>query len=198
MRHDGGHFLKMVKYFASRYADNYDSVCIKLGDRDETLSDGKTLKMEFDKNNGFIKNNDEDGMKVKILRAIFSATTRMSLPGFVLVSMADRKIIREGFSRELTCYYFCTLSAKKRRIENFGDFLEINLPWISFKGNDEYNSLFFRQLLCEFEYDKKLESETEGLFGLLSRPLTSSVLNQIISECSSTYGEFNEKAGNKI
>lgn len=194
MKHADGHFLKMAGYFASRYADNYDSVCVKLGDREETLSAGKTLKLQFDKNNGFMKNNDEDGMKVKILRAIFIATMKMSLPKFILVSMADKKIIREGFSRELTCYYFCTLAAKKRRIENFGDFMEINLPWISFKGNDEYNSLFFRQLLCEFEYDSQLESETEGLFSLLSRPLTSSVLKQIISG----YGDMDEKTGNKI
>lgn len=181
----------MVNYFVSRYAGDYDSVYAKLGAREEVASDGKSLRLQFGKN---IIDMDEDGMKIKILRAILTAAMRMKLPGFILVSFADKKIIREGFSREITRYYFCSLAARKKRVESFGDFLDINLPWISFKGIDEYTSLFFRQSLGKFEYDERFESESGGLFSLLSRPLTSSVLQQIISE----YGGDDEQAGNKI
>lgn len=176
-----GNVLHALNRFIPAYAAGYAKICAKLGDKDAIYADGDELHIEFDKNNVFIKNGDPDCIKILVLRKLLISGFKMDAPEIIAKLLADRKIMSEGFSRELVCYYYCDLITRKMAIENLEDFLEVNLPWLSFSRADRYNSEFFRQLAGMFPGDE-FEAPCEKLLGLLAKPMTSSALNNAISE----------------
>ena len=176
-----GNVLHALTRFVS-YAAGYAKIYAKLGDKDAIYAEGNELHLEFDKNNTFIKNGDPDGIKILVLRKLLISGFKMDAPEIIVKLLADRKIMNEGFSRELVCYYYCSLIMRKRAIENFEDFLEVNLPWLSFSRSDSYNSEFFRQLVSMFGRREEFEAPCGKLLSLMAKPMTSTALNNAISE----------------
>lgn len=176
-----GNVLHTLNRFIPAYAAGYAKIYAKLGDKDALYAKGNELHIEFDKNDVFIKNCDPDGIKILVLRKLLISGFKMDAPEIIVKLLADRKIMSEGFSRELVYYYYCSLITRKRTIKNFEDFLEVNLPWLSFSRADRYNSEFFRQLAGMFPGDE-FEAPCEKLLGLLAKPVTSTSLNNAISE----------------
>lgn len=167
----------------SYVGDILDSLEIRL-DRDEyILVDGRKAVISISTDNRFVADNDKEGMEILLIRKIIS----LKFSGPLSEILADREIIRLGLADKLFYYYYVLLSSRKA--ENIEDFIELNIPWISFYPHDKENAKFLKEMAEKhiFGNRKEYEAATEKLFGLLQRNMyTAKAINEAETEWFST------------
>ncbi len=146
--------------------DIFDSIDIRLGNEDYIISDNRKAIICINKENTFLLDSDREGMEILLLKRILS----LRFNGRLAELLTDREIIRIGLGDKLLYYYYVLLS-NPRKITAASEFVEINLPWMSFYPFDKDNSQVLRELAGNFQRDKELEAKTERLFSLLSKNL---------------------------
>mgnify|MGYP001570356439 CR=1 FL=1 len=154
----------------SYVGDILDSLEIRL-DRDEyILVDGKKAVISISTDNRFVADNDKEGMEILLIKKIIS----LRFSGPLSEILADREIIRLGLADRLFYYYYVLLSSH-RKIENIEDFIELNIPWISFYPHDKENAKFLKEMVEKHIFrSQEYEAATAKLFGLLQRNLYAS------------------------
>ncbi len=146
--------------------DILNSLEINLGDEDYVLMENRRAVVSIDKNNKFITENNKECVEILIAKRILSLRFYSPLSDI----LADREIVRIGLSKKLFYYYYILLSSP-RKIKNIEDFLQINIPWISFYPYNKNYSEYLKDLLHSFDYQKEFESSAEKLFSLLKKNL---------------------------
>ena len=167
----------------SYVGDILDSLEIRL-DRDEyILVDGRKAVISISTDNRFVADNDKEGMEILLIKKIIS----LRFSGPLSELLADREIIRLGLADRLFYYYYVLLSSH-RKIENIEDFIELNIPWISFYPSDKENAKFLKEMTEKHIFrSQEYEAATEKLFGLLQRNLyTSRAISEAETEWFST------------
>jgi len=104
--------------------------------------------------NYFFEHNDRRGMKILVLKHIFMIDAKIKFkdyPKFLAELDAYRKIIKNGFSEELYYYFFIHLMKKDKHVKTLNDYIDINIPWLSFYKLDDYISDFFKEFAKKFK-----------------------------------------------
>lgn len=63
--------------------------------------------------------------------------------------IANRAMVKNDFSDELSYYYYLLLTRKSKHIKDINEFLDVSSSWLSFYGVDEYNASMFRDMVRE-------------------------------------------------
>lgn len=91
--------------------------------------------------------------------------------GFPADILADKSVIRDGMGKELAGYYFFLLTERKNRhAATLREFVEINLPHLSFAGMDNAQADIFRDIAETFSAPEGAKKKTERLFLLCRDP----------------------------
>ncbi len=172
-------FISNIFNSVAPYGNFLDSLEIILWDDDYILSDGKKAVISISKNNYFIIENDKKGIEILLLKRI------LSLKFFSMQELlADREIIKLGLSEKLL-YYYCVLLSLPKRINSIEDFVQINIPWLSFYPYDKENAALLKNMAEKYSPGnrKEFEARTAKLFALLQRNLyTSKAISEAENE----------------
>ena len=164
----------------SYIGDILDSLEIRLGRDEYILVDGRKAVISISTDNRFVADNDKEGMEILLLKKMIS----LRFSGPLSEILTDREIVRLGMADKLLYYYYVLLSSR-RRTESIEDFIELNVPWLSFYPHDKENAKFLEEMAEKhiFSNRKAYEAATEKLFGLLQRNLyTSRAINEAETE----------------
>ncbi len=161
-------FVSNIANAVVPYGNFLDSLEVTLGNDDYILSDGKRAVISISKNNYFVIENDKKGIEILLLKRILS----LKFSGPLSEILADREIIKFGLSEKLFYYYYVLLSLT-RKINGIEDFVQINIPWLSFYPYDKENSKILHELEGKhtLNYRKEFQAATAKLFALLQRNL---------------------------
>ncbi len=188
---DNAFVSDMVNTAISYIGNILDSLEIRLGDEDYVLVDGRMAVVSISRNNQFVAENDKDGIGVLVMKRILSLRS----PGPLSEILADREIIRLGLSDKLLYYYYALLYSQ-RRISSVEDFVQMNVPWLSFHPHDKNNAQLLKELaerLCMPEHRKEFEAATERLFALLQKNLyTEKAIMEAEEEWTSAIAKYRE------
>jgi len=140
------------------------------------MVDDKKAVISINKNNRFVMENDRKGIEMLLAKRILSLRFSSSLSELFV----DREIINLGLSEKLFYYYYVLLSSP-REISNIEDFIQLNVPWLSFYPHDKEYSQFLKEAIPK--HRKEFESATKKLFGMLKKNLyTSKVIKEAEEE----------------
>ena len=122
-----------------------------------------------------IRKQEESVIKLIIFKEIFSLLIKIknmeSGIRFIDNIIANREMIKNGFGDYYLNYAYVKLF-RPIEIENFHTFLTLNLPWISFSGLDNFNSVFLKDMVKKFKYPKTFETRSGRLFSTTEKDLT--------------------------
>ncbi len=127
---------------------------------------GRTARIFFDKNEEYLKNEDERGIKAILAHQFFHIILR--LRGFstkhhlIEDVMANREAIKHGFGNELFYHMYNTL-IKKKNVKSFEEYLFLHVPWLSFHTIDEHAKNFLRDLLRHVNYPKSFDTKSKKI-----------------------------------
>lgn len=168
------------------------NICIRNESRSFIINSAAFIIL--DENDHFIRNSDIKGIRAVIIRHISSLIVRYKLnrkpPPFIDNVLINRESVKRGFCNEISylCYY--KLIGMDKKILNLENFLAANVPWLSFYGEDEYYSNFFRKAVKNFKYNLQLESDTRKLFRIMKKNLyNSGNLNKAADEMRRIYAD---------
>ncbi len=135
-----------------------------------------------------IKSVDDDERFVKAyihrLLTYLACSLRGSLTGNDIIDciITNREVIRKGLGDELFYYYYISLNRKKKA-GGYGEFIHMNIPWISFAGSDAHYSDFLRESVDRMKYRKAFQQRAKKLFDALSGGLSDDKIAQAERMC---------------
>ncbi len=101
--------------------------------------------------------------------------------------VANRKMVKDGFSDDLSYYYYSTLASKNKYVKNMDNFLDVSSSWLSFYGEDEYNTGLFRDLIRQmFKIDSSIGKNGSEFLAYLKIGLKDNVYSHV-DEISKKY-----------
>ena len=142
---------------------NYDSIELELRDRDVSLVKDYTATICLDYNNPLVLDMDEKGIGIIIRRELFRLMFKFNLPRPVEDVIIGRELVKRGFGDDLLYMYYNIVM--RSRPKNISDYIAVNIPWIIFRGYDDYNSDLMKKLagkVCSKKFP-----ETKKLFDML-------------------------------
>ena len=142
---------------------NYDSIELELRDRDVSLVKDYTATICLDYNNPLVLDMDEKGIGIIIRRELFRLMFKFNLPRPVEDVIIGRELVKRGFGDDLLYMYYNIVM--RSRPKNISDYIAVNIPWIIFRGYDDYNSDLMKKLagkVCSKKFP-----ETKKLFDTL-------------------------------
>lgn len=150
----------------SYIGDILDSLEIRLEDRDYVLVDDRKAVISISRDNPLLS--DKECAEILLMKRILS----LRFSGMLSELLTDREIIRLGLSKKLFYYYYVLLSSP-RSIDSIEDFIQINIPWISFYPHDKESSRFLHEMAEKYSsnYRKEFEAAAERLYALLKKNL---------------------------
>ena len=142
---------------------NYNSIELELRDRDVSLVKDYTATICLDYNNPLVLDMDEKGIGIIIRRELFRLMFKFNLPRPVEDVIIGRELVKRGFGDDLLYMYYNIVMRSMPK--NISDYIAVNIPWIIFRGYDDYNSDLMKKLagkVCSKKFP-----ETKKLFDML-------------------------------
>ena len=151
--------------------NSFERLVFSLGEDNVEFKDS-TAKISLDKNNIFIAEKDTRATRILILQKLELAFLRKhkKIPGYIENLIINRRIIKK-FSKDFFYFSYLYLIKEEKNVKDIDKFLNINLPWLSFHGLDDYNSNFSLKMLKIFKYRKAFQQQTRKLFLALKQDL---------------------------
>lgn len=155
----------------------FEKIELHLQKEDKIKMDFPNAYIFLNYNNPFIQSSDKKAIKIIILRQIISLVISSKymdkkIPGFILEIMTNREVIKKGLGKDLFYYYYLYLiQYEPNKILELSTFLQINIPWLSYFGVDNYDSRTMKKIINSFEYIKEFESTTRDLFLAVKKDL---------------------------
>ena len=144
-----------------------------LDHKDETRLDSGSATIYLNYRNPFIQSMDKKAIRILILRQLLRITLRKDreLPGIVEDILVNRAIIRKGYAEDLFYYYYLVLMEYEAASDEIESFINLNIPWLSFSGMDNYSSETLRKIAERINSKKELQDTTRALFDALKKDL---------------------------
>lgn len=161
----------------------FDRVEFSLGEDLVEVKDS-TAMISLDKNNLFITEKDTRAARILILQNLELAFLRkyVRIPDYIEKLIVNRRIVKR-FSDDFLYFSYLFLNKEEKDIRDMDKFLNINLPWLSFYGGDDYNSRFLLKTLDIFKNRKAFQQQTINLFLALKKDLENEEnLNNAVKE----------------
>jgi len=159
--------LKEVAYFLK-----FDTIKLEFKNEFKSEIEGNNALIYLDYKNDFIQNSDEKAIRFLILKQFFYIfVTRKidkKLPKFIEDLMIGREILKNGYSKELSYFYYAALTNTKIRSKN--DILYANLPWLIFYKTDNFNYDLFKKAASKITEDYA-DQNLKNLTKLLKKDL---------------------------
>ena len=154
------------------YGYNFFENLLFRSGKDAVEVDDKNAKIAIDKDNIFIKERDSRAARILILQKLELAflKKRKRPPDYIEKLIVNRRLAKK-FGKDLFYFYYVFLTREKKEIKDMDNFLELNLPWLSFYGVDKYNSSFLLKMLDSFENRKLFQQQTRNLFLALKKDM---------------------------
>ncbi len=131
----------------------FDRIEFHVRDSDVTLIKDSTALVCINYNNPLVVEKDYKGVRTLLMRELFRLMFKFNIPRLVEDVIVGREMIKRGFGDDLCyMYYNYLLTMQPETIE---DYIHANLPWIIFRGYDNYNSELFKKLaakVCKKKY----------------------------------------------
>ncbi|MBS3054429.1 MAG: hypothetical protein J4431_02750 [Candidatus Aenigmarchaeota archaeon] len=146
---------------------NFRKVRISSGPENGARIDGDELLLTLNVKDPFLAEPSYAAL-VAVRETYLTMYGRDGLPAELL---ANRSVIRDGMAKELAGYYFFLLTERKdRNASTLREFVELNVPHLSFAGLDEGQADIFRGLAESFTAPPDAKKKTERLFLLCRDP----------------------------
>ncbi len=142
----------------------FDVIEFHLRDIDTTLVEDKKAVICLDFNNPVILEKDTRAVRTLILRELYRLTFSPDFPRFIGDVLTGREMIKRGHGDDLFYMYYNMLMKSKTGRTSM-DYVRVNLPWIIFRGHDNYNSSFLKDLAGKISPGKN--SEADRLLNML-------------------------------
>jgi hypothetical protein len=136
----------------------FDVIEFHLRDIDTTIVEGKKAVICLDSTNPLIVENDARAIRTLIMRELFRITFSPDFPRIVGDVLAGREMIKRGLGDDLFYTYYNFIMKTKTGATSM-DYIKLNLPWIIFRGFDNYNSSFLRELAQKIQPKKFREAD---------------------------------------
>jgi len=149
----------------------FERLDFSLGEDNVEVNDS-TVKISLDKNNGFVTEKDTRATRILILQKLGLAFLRKykKIPDYIENLIVNRGITKK-FSRDFFYFSYIYLIKEEKDVKDMDKFLNINLPWLSFYGIDDYESRFFLRTLNIFKHRKVFQQRARKLFLALKKDL---------------------------
>jgi len=138
----------------------------------------KTARITLNYNDVMIQDNDRKALFSIILHAFYHIIVRdkynlqeTPLPHFFEDIIANREMIKNGYD-DLVFYLSFSSLVKKKHVNNMGDYLDVNVPWLSFYKIDDYNSISLRDMLKKIKNRGEYGEDAKKLIDMLKRDIT--------------------------
>jgi len=141
----------------------FDVIELHLRDVDTTIVEDKKAVICLDANNPLIVENDVRAIKTLIMRELFRLSFSPYFPRTVGDVLVGREMIKRGLGDDLFYTYY-NIMMKTKYGQTSNDYIKANLPWIIFRGFDNYNSSFLKELA---EKLTKKNREADKLLNML-------------------------------
>lgn len=172
----------------------FDKIELNIGAKEGVFIEKRSAKILLDHKNRYIQNSDRKAIKILILHQLFHAITRQymkKLPHVIEDVIINKDLIKRGYGDDLLYFYYIHMVNHPKHIENIEDFLELNIPWLSFFSLDSYNSEFLKKMTTRFEGIKKFESQSKKLFSVMKKDMLNqrnqkiaiNAYKNIVNEC---------------
>ncbi len=157
------------------YLENFfDEVELFLGNKDKVFAGKNKLVISLDCRNDFIQSRDKKATRAILLHQIFhgvSGKYLKGMPHFIEDIIINKEMIKRGYGDDLIYYYYLYLMGHGATVADLEDFLNVNVPWLSFHSLDEYNSDFLKKIIARFRDKKRFEKSSKELFSALQKNL---------------------------
>ena len=92
--------------------------------------------------------------------------------------VANRRMVKDGFADDLSYYYYSTLAVKNKYVKSMDGFLDVSSSWLSFYGEDGYNTGMFRDLVRQmFKIESNIGKDGSEFLAYLKIGLKDNVYN---------------------
>ena len=137
---------------------------IELNIRDTTVSvvEDQSALVCIDYNDPVVIEKDKKGVKMLVYRELFRLMFKFDIPRPIEDVIIDRELIKRGFGEDLFYLYYVGMMNKKHA--TLEDYINLNIPWISFSRHDKHNSDFMKRLAKKLADSRP---ECQKLFNLL-------------------------------
>ena len=151
----------------------FENIQLHVSSEDSIKVDGNNLVVLVDYHNAA----EGDRLKAFLLQQLGRAAIRKNvfLPQFLEEIFANRTIIKEGYGDSILYFYFYRLAGMKST-----ESLEVDVPWLSFYGLDDYVSELFLEMKDRIEHRNVFES---GTIELLKRCVKNNDVRGALDAC---------------
>ncbi|MFH1420558.1 MAG: hypothetical protein ABIG30_01165 [Candidatus Aenigmatarchaeota archaeon] len=102
------------------------------------------------------------------------------ISGLLEQLIANRLMVKNGFSDELSYYFYHLLAKKKKYVRTPKEFIELSNAWLSFYGTDEFNMLLFRDMIRnQFKIETNAGKKGSEFITFLKGDLKDNIYNHM-------------------
>jgi len=130
----------------------YSSIEFHVRDYNTTIVEDDKAVICMDHNSPVILNRDVRGISTAIKFELFRVMLRPGFPREIEDVVVGREMVLQGLGDDL--FYFYYTSLMKRPPVSLIDYVRASVPWITFRGVDNYNSSFLKELLAKLQKKK--------------------------------------------
>ena len=160
--------MRIVKKFPAEarfVSDVFDDVIKKSGvnltysqlefhvrDYNTTVIEDDKAVVCIDYNNPLVLDKDARGISTLIRFELFRLMLRPGMPREIEDVIVGREMVLQGFGDDLFYMYYAMLM--KTKPVSLIDYVRASVPWITFRGVDNYNSSFLKDLLAKVQKNR--------------------------------------------
>lgn len=168
----------------------FERIEFHIRDSDITVADSSSALICISYNNPFVLEKDAKGLSIIIRHELFRLMFKTSLPRIIEDVIVGRELVKRGFGDDLLYMYYNYMASM--RVDSNESYVKLNMPWIIFKGYDNYNSELLKHLakkLC-----RKKFPDTRGLLNMLctlqDERSSSTILSKNLHRASEEYSKL--------
>ncbi|HLC67695.1 MAG TPA: hypothetical protein VJI12_02310 [archaeon] len=130
----------------------YSLIEFHVRDRNTTIIEDDKAVICIDCNSPFIPEKDTRALSTALRFELFRLMLRPDMPREIEDVIVGREMIKQGLGDDLFYLYYTMLMRKKP--VSMIDYVHASIPWITFRGIDNYNSSFLKELLAKLQKKK--------------------------------------------
>ncbi|MBI5347183.1 MAG: hypothetical protein HZB66_01090 [Candidatus Aenigmarchaeota archaeon] len=160
------------KFYYNLFIDRIEFI---LSDKNGFEIGDRSAKIFLNANDNFVRVGDQRAIRALILHQIAHIIVRQkgmeTDQHHIEDVLANKELIKNGFSDDLFYYYYQQL-IKKPEIKSFHEYLEINVPWLSFMhGKRHHDSMFLLKLARQIQHPSTFHTKGKKILKHMKRDL---------------------------
>ncbi len=159
------------KFYYNLFVDRIEFI---VGDKNSYELKDRTAKIFLDANDEFVRSGDKRAVRALILHHLAHIIVKQrgmeTDHHHIEDVLANREVIKNGFSDDLFYYYYQQLT-RKQDIKSFKEYLDINVPWISFHGKSQNDSIFLLKLARQIQHPSGFHTKGKKILKHMKKDL---------------------------